>query len=215
MLFIAYSSTFNTIVPSKLVFKFKDLGLCNSICRWIYNFVTRRLQWVRVKTNYSSTVVLNTGAPQGCCLSPVLYNLFIYDIIKTSLLSLQMIKQLLDLLATMTKLLIGLRWLTWLGLNNNLFLNVAKIKEVIIDFRKSKTRYLPVCINNATVEIVNSFKFLGIHIANSFSWFLNIKKAQQRLFFLRCLKKYSLSTKTAIKFYRSTMESIITGSTLV
>lgn len=46
--------------------------------------------------------------------------------------------------------------------NNNLSLNVAKTKELIIDFRKSNSTHLPVCVNNAAVEIVNSFKFLGI-----------------------------------------------------
>ncbi len=79
MLFIDYSSAFNTIVPSKLVPKLIDLGLCNTICRWLHDFLTDRLQTVRVGTRYSSTTVINTGAPQGCCLSPLLYSLYTYD----------------------------------------------------------------------------------------------------------------------------------------
>ncbi len=103
--------------------------------------------------------------------------------------------------------------------NNNLFLNVAKTKELIIDFSRFNSILSPVCIDNAAVEIVNSFKFLGILITDSLCWSLNvsmlIKKAQQRLFFLRCLKKYELSTNSLTNFYRSTIGSILTGSILV
>ncbi|KAL4009710.1 hypothetical protein ACER0C_003562 [Sarotherodon galilaeus] len=44
MLFIDYSSAFNTIIPSKLATKLVDLGLGTPICRWILNFLTNRPQ---------------------------------------------------------------------------------------------------------------------------------------------------------------------------
>ena len=34
---------------------------------------------VRVGSNTSATLILNTGAPQGCVLSPLLYSLFTHD----------------------------------------------------------------------------------------------------------------------------------------
>ncbi|KAL3048117.1 hypothetical protein OYC64_006820 [Pagothenia borchgrevinki] len=68
MLFIDYSSAFNTIVPSKLVIKLRDLGLNSALCDWILNFLTGRSQAVRVGNITSSTLILNTGAPQGCVL---------------------------------------------------------------------------------------------------------------------------------------------------
>ena len=34
---------------------------------------------VRVGTNTSATLILNTGAPQGCVLCPLLYSLFTHD----------------------------------------------------------------------------------------------------------------------------------------
>ena len=33
----------------------------------------------KVGNNTSSTIILNTGAPQGCVLSPLLYSLYTYD----------------------------------------------------------------------------------------------------------------------------------------
>ena len=40
MLFIDYSSSFNTVVPSKLITKLRTLGLKSSLCNWILDFLT-------------------------------------------------------------------------------------------------------------------------------------------------------------------------------
>ena len=40
MLFIDYSSAFNTIVPSKLITMIRNMGLNPSLCKWIQNFLT-------------------------------------------------------------------------------------------------------------------------------------------------------------------------------
>ena len=79
MLFIDYSSAFNTIVPSKLINKLRTLGLNTSHYKWILDFVTARPQVVRVGNNTSATLILNTEASQGCLLSPLLYSMFIHD----------------------------------------------------------------------------------------------------------------------------------------
>jgi gmma-aminobutyric acid receptor subunit gamma/cGMP-dependent protein kinase 2 len=77
--FIDYSSAFNTIVPSKLITKLRTLGFNTSLCKWIVDFLTGCPQMVRIGNNTSATLVLNTGAPQGCMLSPLLYSLFTHD----------------------------------------------------------------------------------------------------------------------------------------
>ena len=79
MLFIDNSSVFNTIVPSKLITKLRTLGLNTSLCNWILDLLTGRPQVVRVGNNTSATLILNTEAPQGCMLSPLLYSLFTHD----------------------------------------------------------------------------------------------------------------------------------------
>ena len=79
MLFIDYSSVFNTIVPTKLITKLRTLGLNTSLCNWILDFLTECQEVVRIDKNMSATLILNTGAPQGCVLSPLLYSLFTHD----------------------------------------------------------------------------------------------------------------------------------------
>ncbi|KAI3367002.1 hypothetical protein L3Q82_009630, partial [Scortum barcoo] len=65
MLFIDYSSAFNTIVPSKLITKLRDLGLNTAFYDWILNFLTGRPQAVRMGSTTSSTLTLNTRRPPG------------------------------------------------------------------------------------------------------------------------------------------------------
>ena len=79
MLFIDNSSAFKIIVPTKPITMLRTLGLNTSLCNWILDFLTARPQVVRVGNNTSATLNLNTGAPQGCMLSPLLYSLFTHD----------------------------------------------------------------------------------------------------------------------------------------
>ena len=79
MLFIDNSSAFNTIVPSKLINKLRTPGLNTSLRFWILDFLTDHPQVVRVGNNTSAKLILNTGSPQGCVLSPLLYSLFPHD----------------------------------------------------------------------------------------------------------------------------------------
>jgi hypothetical protein len=53
--------------------------LNTSPCYWILDFLMGRPQVVRVGNNSSASLILNTLAPQGCVLSPLLYSLFTHD----------------------------------------------------------------------------------------------------------------------------------------
>ena len=97
---------------------------------------------------------------------------------------------------------------------NYLVLNVSKTKEIVVDFRKSKSVPSTHIVNNSEVEIVDSFKFLGIHITSNLSWSC-VKKGQQRLYFLCCLKKFHMKPEILVNFYRSIIESILRGSIMV
>uniref|UniRef100_A0AAQ6IB52 Alkylated DNA repair protein AlkB homologue 8 N-terminal domain-containing protein n=1 Tax=Anabas testudineus TaxID=64144 RepID=A0AAQ6IB52_ANATE len=98
---------------------------------------------------------------------------------------------------------------------NNLSLNVGKTKEMVVDFRRAKSDHSPLNIDGASVEIVKSTKFLGVHLEENLTWSLNTrsisKKAQQRLYFLRKLRKAHLPPPILTTFYRGTIESILSS----
>jgi hypothetical protein len=136
ILFSDYSSAFNTIVPTKLITKLRTLGLNTSLCYCILNFLTGRPRVVRVGNNTSATLILNTGAPQGCMLSPLLYSLFTHDWVAKHN-SNTIIKFADD------TLVVGLitdndEMPVWCQ-DNNLSLNVSKTKDLIVDHRKRRS----------------------------------------------------------------------------
>ena len=79
MLFIDFSSAFNTIIPQHLIGKLNLLGLNTSLCNWILDFLTGRPQSVWIGNSISNTTTLSTGTPQGCVLSALLFTLLTHD----------------------------------------------------------------------------------------------------------------------------------------
>ncbi|KAI3372786.1 hypothetical protein L3Q82_023251, partial [Scortum barcoo] len=196
------------------------------LCHWIRDFLTNRPQVVRIGDNTSSTLVLSTGTPQGCVLSPALFTLFTSDC--SAIHSTNTIVKFADH-TTIVGLISDndethyreeIQHLTQWCSNNNLVLNTSKTKEVIVDYRRSRrTEHAPLLIHGEAVERVNNIKFLGIHITSDLTWSMNtahlVKKAQQRLFFLRKLKHAGLSPQLLTNFYRATIESILCLSAAV
>ena len=95
---------------------------------------------------------------------------------------------------------------------------IDKTKELVIDFRMKgeKEKLDPLTINGSEVERVDNFKFLGVHISDDLRWNVHtehvVKTAQQRLYHLRQLKRFGMGPRILSTFYRSTIESVLTGS---
>ncbi|KAF0040565.1 hypothetical protein F2P81_006463 [Scophthalmus maximus] len=145
MLFIDFSSAFNTIIPQQLICKLDQLGLSTSLCNWLLDLLSGRPQAVRVGSNTSRTTILSTGAPQGCVLSPLIFTLLTHDC-APFFSSNHTVKFADD---TTVVVLISnndethyrkevSQLVTWCR-GNNLFLNIDKTKEVFIDFRRGQT----------------------------------------------------------------------------
>ena len=159
LLFIDFSSAFNTIQPHVLVEKLVS-SFCVDPCLvgWILDFLTNRSQRVRVNGILSSFLSSSTGSPQGCVLSAFLYILYTNDcfsrfkdrfIIKyaddsviVSLLNNDENShgQVLD------------DFLSWCD-KAFLELNVSKTKELCVDFRRSPPPPQNSVVNGQTVDI--------------------------------------------------------------
>ncbi len=84
-----------------------------------------------------------------------------------------------------------------------------------MDFRRQSREHTPITINKTPVEWVTSFKFLSVFITEDLTWSAHtdavLKKAHQRLFFLRRLRKFGTNPRILRSFYTCTVESILTG----
>ena len=62
-----------------MVEKLLALNVDKCTTAWIFEFLTNRLQYVKCNGVNSLNLITNTGAPQGCVLSPVLYTIYTND----------------------------------------------------------------------------------------------------------------------------------------
>ncbi|KAI3369147.1 hypothetical protein L3Q82_026106 [Scortum barcoo] len=163
-------SAFNTIVPSKLVTKLRDLRtsaqqLNSALCDWILNFLTGRPQAVRMGSTTSSTLTLNTGAPRAVCSA-----LCCTPCSRMTAWPPTAPTPSSNLLTTHDRhwpdhrrrrdgLQREVRALTSWCQDNNLQLNVSKTKELIVDFRRrQREEHAPLSINGTTVERVKQLQ---------------------------------------------------------
>ena len=79
LMFAHFSSAFNTIQSHLLVQKLLNMKLPSSAISWIFDYLTSRLQYVRLNGLLSSAISSNTGAPQGTVLAPFSFALYTAD----------------------------------------------------------------------------------------------------------------------------------------
>lgn len=96
---------------------------------------------------------------------------------------------------------------------NYLELNVSKTKEMVIDFRTSKSRTPgPVVLKGGNVERVSSYKYLGIMIDDKLNWHIHVdhmvKKLNSRMYCFRKLKFFHVNPRILALFYDSVVASV-------
>ena len=82
MLFVDFSSAFNTIQPNVLIQKLLNLEINSDHVLWIRQFLCNHPQPVSPNSClcrdpvFSDEITLNTRVPKGCILSPVLFPIY-------------------------------------------------------------------------------------------------------------------------------------------
>ena len=220
IMFFDFSSAFNTIKPTLLKDKLECTGLDHHLTTWILDYLTNRPQYVRTQGCQSDTVVCSTGAPQGTVLAPFLFTLYTADF-KYSSASCHL-QKFSDDSAIVGFITDGddreYRELTqdfveWCQ-RNCLQINAGKTKELVVDFRKSKhSPPVPVNIQGMDIEIVKSYKYLGVHLNNKLDWTDNTaalyRKGQSRLHLLRRLRSFGVQGELLRTFFDAVVASAI------
>ncbi|KAK5866698.1 hypothetical protein PBY51_020867 [Eleginops maclovinus] len=220
ILFFDFSSAFNTIQPQLLAEKLSLMQVDHSLVDWITDYLTSRPQYVRLQGSVSDVLVSNTGAPQGTLQSPFLFPLYTTDFrFNSGSCHLQKFSDDSSIVSCITddneeeyRALVE-NSVGWCD-NNHLKLNISKTKELVLDFRRSMKRSLtPITIRGEEVEVVNSYKFLGVQLNNKLDWSDNtdalFRKAQSKLFFLKGLRSFNVCTRLLQTFYQSVVASVL------
>lgn len=219
ILYIDFSSAFNTIQPHIMLRKLHQMNPNGNLIKWVHSYFTGRLQYVKYNDATSDTIITNVGAPQGCVLSPLLFTLYTNDCCSHSG-KCAIIKYADD------TVIIGAiegnneslyleeldNFVNWCG-HNYLNLNVKKTKEMCIDFRKERNDYCSLTIQGEDVDVVHSYKYLGVYIDDQLTFKENTqhlyKKCTKRAYHLRILNSINVDKTILSLFYKSIIESVV------
>lgn len=177
VLFIDYSSAFNTISPSILVDRLTYLGVPNNFTNLISSFLHDRQQYVRIGVEKSDCVTTNTGCPQGCVLSPLLFSIYT-DGLVSNYENIKVCKYaddtavvgLLSHKSSEESYTVTINNIVQWCYEKHLQLNSAKTKEIIVNFSKNNPDLNNIYINDNPIEIVDSFKYLGVVFSKDMNW---------------------------------------------
>ncbi|KAI4898113.1 hypothetical protein NFI96_015382, partial [Prochilodus magdalenae] len=100
---------------------------------------------------------------------------------------------------------------------NNLCINIKKTKEMIVDFRRGRHAHLPLHVGGSAVEVVSSYRYLGVHLSNNLTWSKTTLpvwsgRHTSGLYFLRRLRRAGLGSSVLTSFYRCVVESVLCSS---
>lgn len=90
---------------------------------------------------------------------------------------------------------------------------MTKTKELVVDLRRTKALVTPVSIQGVSMDTVEDYKFLHVHIDNKLDWAENThtlyRKGQSRLYFLMRLMSFNICRTMLRMFYETEVSGAI------
>jgi len=101
----------------------------------------------------------------------------------------------------------------FVGWSNRLQLNTTKTKDMVVDFRRKKPKLQPVSIEGVDVEVVRTYKYLGLQLDDRLDWTAYIhsvhRKGQSRLYFLRRLGSFNPEKAGVLQHLQKTAADVL------
>ena len=189
-MYLDLSKAFDTISHDILLNKLKHNGVRGIELQWFTSYLTDRKQCVIYENSLSTLQNINCSVPQGSSLGPLLFIIYINDIVNTSgLLQFCMYADdgVIYLSGRDAKSVINCvnqqitnitQWL----LANKLTLNVRKSHYMIFSKQKLTLDDLPqIKINNVNINRVTETEFLGMTITDQLNWTKHIRNIKIKI----------------------------------
>ena len=223
--FCDISKAFDRVWHKGLLHKLRGIGCSEKILLWFSSYLSDRRQRVVLNGIFSDWMAVFAGVPQGSILGPLLFLIFINDIVKcigasirlfADDTSLYIIVDLPDQAATIlnTDLKTISDWAnSWL-----VAFNASKTLSVIFSRKSNPVVHPSLFMHDTMINETTNHKHLGLILSNNCSWTEHINsisdKAWARLNLMRTLK-FRVSRTSLEKMYISYVRPLIEYSNSV
>ena len=212
LLFIDYRKAFDTVDSNLLLLKLFHYGFDNPALKLIGDYFTNRSQSTKVNGKLSLQAEIPLGVPQGSCLGPLFFLIFINDLAflleglnsklfaddTTIYSSGPVLAEVISDFQTRIKPL-G----SWCALNR---LDINWSKTFVMFIANSRAALPPtVSLNNVDVLVVKEFKLLGVTLDHKLNFDKHVaimcRQINSKLFSIKRL--FSLSTSVKMQFFKT------------
>ena len=83
-IFLDFAKAFDTVNKDILITKLNHYGIRGNALNWINSYLTDRKQCVTVNGETSDFLPVNVGVPQGSILGPLLFLIYVNDLVESS-----------------------------------------------------------------------------------------------------------------------------------
>ena len=191
-----FSKAFDTVSHSQLLIKLRKLGFSDGALKWIFSYLTGRLQAViDDKGGCSEWLATTSGVPQGSVLGPFLFSLFINDVGDALKYSQHMIfaddTQIYlscrpsEFASGIARIAHDVDVIAGFARENSLQLNISKSKVVVLGSRAFVSHIdidtlPPIIVEGTTIPFVNEVRSLGVIMSTNLSWRSHVMSVSRR-----------------------------------
>lgn len=168
--FLDISSAYDNVLLPILRRKMQQLNIPEKIVRMVCNLLMERSIFIKSQGNLCPPRKVWKGLPQGSVLSPLLYNLYTYDLERSVFPTCNILQYADDIALYVavqnisdasSRLNCALRYLCdWL-LDNGLCLSAAKSSAVVFTKKRNNVN-LDIFVGEDLISVQNNIKFLGV-----------------------------------------------------
>ena len=211
-IFFDISKAFDRVWHRGLIHKLDAIGIRGDLLAWFGDYLNNRKQAVVVKGEQSDYLAVSAGVPQGSVLGPLLFLVYINDIITN-------IDSTIKLFADDTSMYSFLRDIDeqTQTLNSDLSKINQWANEWKVNFNQTKTELMvltrerninlpPLYFDGTVLVPTDSHKHLGVFLQSDCKWDTQIKSVATKCrMLISCLRslKYRLSRKALENMYKA------------
>ena len=217
--FCDISKAFDRVWHRGLFAKLKHYGICVPLLNWFISYLTNRFQRVVIPGGVSGWLEILAGVPQGSILGPLLFIIFINDIVKeihsnirlfADDTSLYIVVDFPDSAAQILNLDLE-RLYNW-AVQWLVKFNPIKTESLLFSRRVNLQDHPTLFFNDVPIQEVVSHKHLGVYLSQRCDWQKHIdfikEKAWSRINLLRMLK-FTINRKSLETIYFAYIRSLL------